>query len=118
MKTLYLECQMGAAGDAYALLYRDAEGLDGLAFLPEDGGVEDDPVADDIDGSFTEDTRRNGVQHEGCVAEMDGVAGVGAALEAGHHGVAFRQEIHDLAFSFVSPLEPENYVEFHYYAAC
>ena len=69
--------------------------------------LDDDAVADEVDATWGEHARRDVVQHELPAAKLDGVAGVGAALEAADDVVVRGEGIDDLAFAFVAPLQTE-----------
>ena len=43
---------------------------------------------------------------------MQGVSGVRASLESRHGRITTCKHIHNLTFSFVSPLEAKDYVKF------
>ena len=86
-----------------------------LGLGPEEDGVDDHAVTDDVGFAALEDTRRDGAEHVFFAAELQRMAGIGAALEARHHLVAGRQYIHDLAFALVAPLQSEDHVDFFHY---
>jgi hypothetical protein len=48
------------------------------------------------------------VQGDALAVDHDGMAGVVAALEARHVLEPGAQEIHQFAFAFISPLQPED----------
>ncbi len=52
------------------------------------------------------------MEHKVVAVEHQGMAGVGAALEAGNYLVIRGQDIDHLAFSLVAPLEPEHDIDF------
>jgi hypothetical protein len=45
------------------------------------------------------------MQHVFYAVEKQGMAGVGAALEAGHYIVGGGKYVYNLAFAFIAPLE-------------
>ena len=45
--------------------------------------------------------------------EFEGVTGIGSTLEPRNDVVLRSQYVHDFSFPFVSPLETEQYVDFH-----
>ena len=75
--------QMGFFGDHYPLPYRNAHGFDFHAFFPEDDRIDYHSVADDINGVFSEYSRRDRMQNEFFAFEMKGMPGIGASLETG-----------------------------------
>jgi hypothetical protein len=40
------------------------------------------------------------------------MAGIGATLETSHGRITSGKDIHDLTFTFISPLETKDYVKF------
>ncbi|GAB3732516.1 hypothetical protein GCM10027594_14400 [Hymenobacter agri] len=73
--------------------------------MTEDDGVEDDAVADDIDDVRVENAAGHLVQDVLDAVEIQGVAGVGAALKACDGVVGGRENVYDFAFAFIAPLE-------------
>ena len=67
--------------------------------------LDDDTVANEVDATRSEHTRRDVVQHEFPAAKLDGVAGIGTALEAANNVIVWGEGIDHLAFAFVAPLE-------------
>jgi hypothetical protein len=53
------------------------------------------------------------VQYVLGAIEGEGVAGIGATLETGYYVVGGGQDIDNLAFAFVSPLQSYQYVNGH-----
>ena len=43
---------------------------------------------------------------------MQGVSGIGTALETGDSRIASSQDIYNLTFTFIAPLEAENDINF------
>ena len=76
-----------------------------LEFLAENDGVEDDPIADDVEDVRVKNTAGHLVQDVLDAVEGEGVTGVGAALEAGDGIVGGCEDIYDFAFAFIAPLE-------------
>ncbi len=70
--------------------------------------IDDDAVADDAHHAVVQDAGRDQVQHELLAADVDGVAGVVAALVARHPLEARRHQVDDLALAFVAELGAEN----------
>ena len=81
-------------------------------FFKEDFRIDNDAAADDVRGALTEDAGRDAADHEVVAVELQRVAGVRTALEAGDGGVARRKHVHDLSFPLISPLESEDNVKF------
>jgi hypothetical protein len=76
-----------------------------LELLAEDDGVEDDAVTNDVDDVRVENAAGHLVQDVLDAVEIQGVAGIGAALEAGDGVVGGRENVYDFAFAFIAPLE-------------
>ena len=76
-----------------------------LELLAEHDGVEDDAVADDVEDVGVENAAGHLVQDVLDAVEGEGVAGVGAALEAGYGIVGGCEHVYDFAFAFIAPLE-------------
>ena len=74
----------------------------------------DNPVADNVYGVFPEDTGRYRAENKSLAFEMERVSGIGSALEPCHCRILSREDINYLSLAFISPLEAEDYVEFHY----
>ena len=74
--------------------------------------VHDDAGPDDA-GAAADDSRREQVEREVLVAELDGVAGVVAAVIARHDVEAVRQEVDELALALVSPLPAQDGQDLH-----
>ena len=66
--------------------------------------LDDDTVADEVDATWGEHTRRDVVQHEFLAFKLDGVSGIGTALEAADDVIVRGEGIDHLAFAFVAPL--------------
>ena len=81
-----------------------------LDLLTENARLDEHAVADEVDFLLVEDAAGNDVQHMLRAVEFKSMAGIGAALEAGHNVVARRQHVDNLAFAFVAPLEAQQYV--------
>ena len=82
----------------------DAELAQPLDFLDEAHGVHHDAVADDADLVLAQNAGGNQVQDVFLAFDVDGVAGVVAALRADHHVRLLGQHVNDLAFAFIAPL--------------
>ena len=94
-------------GDVHAQVHQRVD------FFLEDEGVDDHTVADDVEGVFSEHATGNGVQHVLDAIKLQGVSGIGSALESGDHVVLRGEHVHDFAFAFVAPLEAEQDINFH-----
>ncbi len=55
-----------------------------------------------------EDARRDQVEDEMLLSDLDGVASVVAAVEAGHDLDLLREQVHDLSLAFVAPLGADH----------
>src|SRR5690606_35555764 len=66
--------------------------------------VQHHAIADHALLSRMHDAGRNKVEYEFLVADFDGVAGIGPALETDHQVGLLREEVHDLGFTFIAPL--------------
>src|SRR5262249_49281491 len=82
----------------------DAVLVEALDFLDETDGVDDHAVADDANLFFAQDSRRDEVQDVFLAVDMNGVAGVIAALGAYDDVRVFGEDVNNFAFSFVAPL--------------
>ncbi len=92
-----------ARGNVHAL--RD----EGVELLREDHGIEDDAVADQTDFAFVQDAGGNQMQRGFLAVHDNGMAGVVAALKADHVIDLPRQQINDLPFSLVAPLDADDH---------
>ena len=70
--------------------------------------IEHDAVADRAAHARVQDAARDLVQHERAVADVDGVAGVRAALVAHHPVGALGEHVDELALPFVAPLRADD----------
>ena len=86
-----------------------------LGLGPEQNGIDDHTVADDIGLATLENPRRNRAQDVLLTVELKRMAGIGTALETRYDLVAGRQYIHDLALALVAPLQTEDHVDFFHY---
>ena len=78
---------------------------DTLNLLTEDAGLDEHTVADEVDFVLVKDAAGDDVQHVLHAVELEGVAGVGAALETGHHVVPRSEHVDDFSLAFIAPLE-------------
>ena len=75
--------------------------------------IDDDTVANQIELALPEDAARDGVQHMLASIKFEGMACIGATLEAGDDVVLRGQHVHNLSFPFIPPLEAQQNVDFH-----
>ena len=100
--------EVGVAADD-DLLVAEIDDLAERGQLVQEGpGVEHDAVADDAQRPGTEDAGGDQVQDDLGPVAVDGMAGVVAALVAGHGVEGGRQQVDDLALAFISPLGSED----------
>ena len=71
-------------------------------------GIEHDAVADRAAHARVQDAARNLVEHRRAVADVHGMAGVGAALVAHHPVGALRHHVNELALPFIAPLRTDD----------
>ena len=95
---------MRAVGDGQVVVDGDPAGGELGQLLLQRPGIDDHPVAHHAQDPGMQDARRDEMEDELLLAHLDGVAGVVAAVEAGHDLDLLREEVHDLAFAFVAPL--------------
>lgn len=95
-------------GNQQAVFPRHLFALDLLQLGQENEGVQDAAIADDVDGLRAEQSGGNGVEKVLVVADLNGVAGVGAAVEAGDDVVLFGKQVDQLALALVAPLRPKH----------
>src|SRR6185503_358087 len=84
-----------------------------LNLAVEGARVDDHPVADDAGGFLVQDAGRNESQDELALSDANSVAGVMTALVARDDIEMRRQNVDDLAFSFVAPLSAHYHKIFH-----
>jgi len=102
------EDDLGAVGDEELVVDGEASFAE-LAYLVEESrGVQHDSVADDAFAAGTEDAAGNKLQNELPTVNDDGVAGVMAASVSSDNGKLFREDVDDLAFTFIAPLGSEE----------
>src|ERR1700743_2531936 len=97
--------QMGALRDIQILPVIHPECRYGLAFFFQGNGIEYDSVTNQVDGAFMEDPRRDLMQNDLLVIDVQGMACIGTTLEPGYQVVAGSKIIYNLSFSFIPPLE-------------
>ena len=81
-------------------------------FLLEGHRVKHDSASDYVDGAFTENAGRDAPHDETLAFKMKRVPCIGTALEPGNGRITSCQDIHNLAFTLVSPLEAKDNVKF------
>src|SRR5690606_20676026 len=79
-------------------------------FLFKGYGVQHHAIADQVEGVVVEHAGRNGVQHHFLVIDIQGMARIGTTLESGYNIIFARKVIYDLAFAFIAPLQPQQYI--------
>ena len=84
--------------DIHALLHETVDLLEELI------GVEHDAVANRAAHALMQDAAGDLVEDEVRVAEVHGVTGVCATLVAHDPRGAFREDVYELPFAFISPL--------------
>ena len=78
--------------------------LDVGDLLGQNDRIDYHAVADDVDRTVAENSRRNGVQNKTRIAEMERMSGIGTTLKTGDNLIRRGQYIHDLTLAFVAPL--------------
>src|SRR5690606_12116445 len=76
--------------------------------------IENDTVSDDVEDLRSKNPGRNLMKHMFDTVKFQGMASVGTALKAGHYLVLRCQDINNFSFSFISPLEAQQYVHLHF----
>jgi hypothetical protein len=76
-------------------------------------GIDDHASAQEAAHAVMQDPRRDQVQHMLVRADVDGVAGVGAALVSQHPVDVAAEGINDLALAFVAPLPADDHAIAH-----
>src|SRR5882724_227151 len=100
---------MRLVADAQILRGDDNAAGDQLVDLFEERfGVEHDTVADEAHDTGAKDADGEEVGRILFAVDFDGMAGIGAATVTNDHFGMFREEIDDLAFTFISPLKPKH----------
>jgi hypothetical protein len=94
--------QVGALADVQTSFQVVSCGLQFLGFGHEQVRSDDATVADDVHFVFCEDARRDGAEHELLAFENDGVSGIRAACETGHHVIFRGKHVYHFSFAFVS----------------
>ena len=84
--------------------HRHSPADQGVELCDQDLGIDDDAIANHAGGLRLEDAAWDQVEHQCLAIHHESVAGIVAALEAGHVSSAPGQEIDDLSLALVSPL--------------
>ncbi len=101
--------QRRGRGDLQARTHFHAGGFELGDFLLQGRRRDHHAVADQAQRVFTQDARRDQVQHGLLAIDDKGVAGIVAALET-HYGTDFLgKQIDDLALAFIAPLGTKHY---------
>ncbi len=103
------EDEVGGFAEEQVAVDLDAELAQGLDLLDQADRIDDDAVADDAGLAPAQDAGGDEVQHIFLPFEVDGVAGVVAALRANDHVRLLGQHVNDFAFAFVAPLGAHQY---------
>ena len=84
-------------------------GAQGVDFLHQGKGIEDDAVADDRLGLLAQDAAGNQLQDKLFAGDGDGMPGVVSAGIARNNFEIIRKDIDDLALALITPLGSENH---------
>ena len=96
---------MSLLADFKKLFHLHATLFKSFGLFHEQYRVKHHTVAYHVDAAFLEDAARNRTEHILVALEFQRVSGIRSALETRHHVIARGEHIHDLAFSFIAPLE-------------
>ena len=105
--------QVGRGRDEQAPAHRDALLLQGHDLVAQGPGVDDHAAAQQAAHALVQHPRGHQVQHVLLAADVDGVAGVGAALVAQHPVDVLAQGVDDLALALVAPLAADDHPIVH-----
>ena len=105
-------------GDVESLAQGVSAAFEVDGFVHEEVGGEDDSSADDVDFVALEDAGGDGAEDVFLSFELEGVSCVGASLEACDDVVVGGEHIDYFSFSFVAPLEAEEYINFVCHEGC
>ena len=83
-------------------------GLQTGYFIPQAAGMDNHSVAYHPQGPWTHQPGGNKRQFVAHSVDHHGVPSVGSAVEAGHHGVLITQQVNNLAFGFIAPLQANH----------
>ena len=106
--------EMSLLGDMKTGMEIMAACLECLCLVHEEIGSQHHTIADDIHLATLEDTRGNRAQHILLTFELQRMAGIRTTLEACNHIVLRGQHIDHLTFSFITPLQSEQDVNFSF----
>src|SRR5208337_1116588 len=81
----------------------------GVHFLHEGEGIQHHAVADYAAASLAQHPAGNELKDEFLALNRDGVAGIVATRIPRNHVEAFRENVNDLAFTFVAPLRADDH---------
>src|SRR5262249_13555850 len=98
------ENEMGRFAQVKITVDLDAELAESLDFFNEADGIDADGVADAANLFLAQYSGRDEVEDILLAADVNGVAGVVAALSADNDVRLFSKDIDNFAFSFVAPL--------------
>ncbi len=96
--------EVGRFADEQAAGQLDAALFEAFDFADQRDRIDDDAVGDDAFFSRAQDAGGDEVQDEFFLADLDGVAGVVAALRADDDVGLLGEDVDDLSFSFIAPL--------------
>ena len=103
------EDDVGAVGELQVLAHLDARGPEARDLGDEGPRVDDEAVADDVQDPLPADAGRDEAEGEVAVFELDGVAGVVAALVARDDVEGGGDQVDDLPLPLVAPLPPDDH---------
>ena len=106
--------QVGAAADVEPAVQVVACRFKLLGLGHEEVWSDDASVADDVELPLVENARGDAAQDELLAIEDDGVAGVWTACEACHYVVFGCEDVHHLAFAFVSEDDAQQGIHFSF----
>ena len=107
MTTVLFKCgedEVRAVADVQSSLDVDAGCYQPIDLVKQRVRIEHDAVADGAPHARVQYAARDLMEHEGAVAEVDRVAGIGTALVADDPIRAFREDINEFPLAFVTPL--------------
>jgi hypothetical protein len=99
---------MGVVADDEVVSDRDARGLQLLHLLAKSRRVDYDAVADHGRQARFEDAGRKERKFKSLSATDDSVTSVGAAVVPDDKVMAIAEQVDDLSFGFVAPLEADH----------
>ena len=100
--------EVGPVADPQLAFDANAALLEHVDFPDHAGGIEGHAAGDDAGDVVAENAAGNEGELPGLAVGDDGVAGVGAALITDDDLVVFREDVDELAFGFVTPLQTDN----------